>query len=234
MRCLLIEDYGPLRESIQEYLRGQHYVVDSSETGDEGLWYAENHEYDVIVLDIMLPKMDGLQIVRRLRERQERKVPVIIVSARDTVEHRVEGLDAGADDYLVKPFALSELAARVRALTRRGYGSHSPRITVGPIEIDRPGKSVRCGDEALALTPREYTLLEYLAMRAGETVSRTDIWDHVYEDSSGGSSNNVDVYVGYLRKKLAAHGCKSLLQTIRGFGYRLSADSFTEPEAEPE
>jgi DNA-binding response OmpR family regulator len=225
MRCLLIEDYGPLRENIQEYLRGQHYVVDASATGDEGLWYAENHDYDVIVLDIMLPNMDGIQIVRRLRAKQEHKVPVIIISAKDTVANRVEGLDSGADDYLVKPFALSELAARVRALTRRGYGNRSAQVVVGPLEIDRASKSVRCGEDELMLTPREYMLLEYLAIRAGETVSRTDIWDHVYEDSTGGSSNNVDVYVGYLRRKLGGHQCKSLIQTVRGFGYRLAPES---------
>ncbi|MDA0765650.1 MAG: response regulator transcription factor [Verrucomicrobia bacterium] len=225
MRCLLVEDYPPLRENIREYLTTQHYVVDASGTGDEGLWYAENHHYDVIILDIMLPNLNGIQVLQALRAKQGNNVPVIVISAKDTVNNRVEGLDAGADDYLVKPFALSELAARVRALTRRRYGTLSPRIEVGPIEINRTNKSVRRDDHTIQLTPREYALLEYLALRSGETVTRTEIWDHVYEDSTGGSSNNVDVYIGYLRKKLGDNDGEPLIQTVRGYGYRLGPPS---------
>ncbi len=223
MRCLLVEDYSPLRRNIVECLTEEGYIVDSSGTGDEGLWYARNHPYDVIVLDIMLPKVDGLAIIRQLREAQD-KTPILIISARDGVVQRVEGLDIGADDYLIKPFALIELVARVRALLRRRYGQESSTVSVGDLSIDSTLKKVSRGGTAIPLTPREYHLLEYLAFRKGQPVSRTDIWDHVYEDQSGGSSNTVDVYIGYLRKKLNADDRPNLIHTCRGFGYTLSEE----------
>ncbi|BCX48104.1 DNA-binding response regulator [Haloferula helveola] len=223
MRCLLVEDYAPLRENVAECLREDGYVVDASATGDEGLWYARNHPYDVILLDIMLPGVDGLTILRKLRELQD-KTPVLVISARDSVDQRVEGLDAGADDYLVKPFALAELAARTRALLRRRYDHESPLLRVGDLEIDTVTRQVSRAGSAIPLTPREYGLLEYLAHRTGQPVSRTDIWEHVYEDQEGGSSNTVDVYIGYLRKKLNAGGRDELIHTRRGFGYVLSTE----------
>lgn len=223
MRCLIVEDYTPLRKNIEECLREEGYAVDSSATGDEGLWYAKNHPYDVILLDMMLPAVDGLTILRKLRELQD-KTPVLVISARDAVAHRVEGLDAGADDYLVKPFALVELVARVRALTRRRYDKESPLLRIGDMTINTTLKTVSRGDEEISLTRREYMLLEYLAHRAGQPVSRTDIWEHVYEDHSGGSSNAVDVYIGYLRRKLNTGGRGDLIQTRRGYGYTLAAE----------
>lgn len=221
MRCLLIEDYTPLRNNVREYLAEEGYIVDDSATGDEGLWFAKNHAYDVIVLDIMLPKIDGLEILRRLRELQD-KTPVLVISSRDSVAQRVEGLDSGADDYLVKPFDLAELVARIRSLARRRYDHESSQLRIGDLVIDCVKKSVsRCG-KTIDLTRREYGLLEYLAHRAGQPVSRTEIWEHVYEDQSGGSSNTVDVYIGYLRKKLNDGGLPEMIHTRRGYGYILA------------
>jgi len=220
MRCLLVEDYTPLRKNIQECLTEEGFVVDSSATGDEGLWYARNHRYDCIILDIMLPEVDGLTILRKLRELQD-KTPVLVISARDSLEHRVEGLNTGADDYLVKPFALVELVARIHALIRRRYDRESPILRIGDLKIDCALKEVTRGSRTIPLTRREYHLLEYLAYRAGKPVSRTEIWEHVYEDQTGGSSNAVDVYIGYLRKKLNAEGEPEIIHTRRGMGYLL-------------
>lgn len=220
MRCLLVEDYTPLRLNLAECLTENGYVVDASATGDEGLWFAENHTYDVILLDIMLPGIDGLKILRKLRELQD-KTPVLVISARDSVDHRVEGLDSGADDYLVKPFALAEMVARVRALVRRNYDHESPVIQVGDLCMNATTREVTRAGVEIVLTRREYALLEYLMNRAGQAVSRTDIWEHVYEDQEGGSSNTVDVYIGYLRKKLNVGDGSELIQTVRGYGYML-------------
>lgn len=221
MRCLLVEDYTPLRENIVECLREEGYVVDSSATGDEGLWFARNHPYDVILLDIMLPGIDGLSILRKLREVQD-KTPVLVISALDSVGQRVEGLDSGADDYLVKPFALAEMMARVRVLVRRKYDMETAVVRIGGLEINANTRTVTRDGKAIMLTPREYMLLEYLACRAGQVVSRRDIWEHVYEDHEGGTSNAVDVYIGYLRKKLNVGNLPELIHTRRGFGYVLS------------
>ncbi len=221
MRCLVIEDFSPLRESIGERLSEEGYVVDSTGTGDEGLWFARNHEYDAVVLDIMLPRMSGLEILGKLRETQDR-TPVLLISARDTVDQRVEGLDAGADDYLIKPFALDELSARVRALTRRQYNQGSTLIRIADLCIDTSQRSVSRAGEEIPLTPREYSLLNYLAHRAGQPVSRKDIWEHVYEDQEGGTSNSVDVYIAHLRRKLNAGGREDLISTRRGYGYLIS------------
>lgn len=221
MRCLLIEDYQPLRKNIEECLLEEGFAVDSTATGDEGLWFATNHPYDAIILDVMLPKVDGLTILRKLRELQD-KTPVIIISARDSVNQRVDGLNIGADDYLVKPFALVELVARIRALVRRRYDRDSHVIAVGDLSIDCQLKKVSRGEREIPLTRREYNLLEYLAYRAGEPVSRTDIWEHVYQDQGGGNSNAVDVYIGYLRKKINEGGMPELIHTRRGHGYVLA------------
>ncbi|GAA5126287.1 response regulator transcription factor [Luteolibacter yonseiensis] len=218
MRCLLVEDYLPLRKNINERLVEEGFVVDVSATGDVGLWFAENHAYDCIVLDIMLPEVNGLDLLHKIRKSQN-KTPVIMISARDSVEQRIEGLNMGADDYLVKPFALGELVARIRALIRRSYRQESPTLNIGDLMIDCLTKKVTRAGQDVFLTPREYRLLEYLAFRAGEPVSRTDIWEHVYEDQTGGNSNAVDVYISYLRKKLNSGGGPDLIRTRRGQGY---------------
>jgi DNA-binding response OmpR family regulator len=224
MRLLLIEDYRPLRESLAKGLREAGFAVDATGDGAEGLWYARGNDYDVIILDLMLPGVDGLSILQQLRA-EGRPNHVLILTAKDTVDDRITGLDLGADDYMVKPFAFRELLARVRALLRRSYRTKNPRLEIQDLQIDLAAQRVWRGGEEIMLTPREYALLEYLAMRAGQVVSRTDIWEHVYEFNSSASSNVVDVYVGYLRKKIERPDRPPLLNTIRGRGYTLGAES---------
>lgn len=220
MRLLVVEDYEPLRKSLEQGLREAGFAVDVTGDGQEGLWYATGNDYDVVVLDIMLPKMDGLTILKKLRA-AGKECHVLMLTAKDGLEDRIAGLDLGADDYLVKPFAFRELLARIRALVRRTYCKKSFEIVVGDLRIEVAGQQVFRGDCPIQLTRREYALLEYLALRAGEVISRTEIWEHVYEFNSSATSNVVDVYVGYLRKKLDSDGRAALIQTIRGRGYLL-------------
>ncbi len=224
MRLLLVEDYRPLQQSVAKGLREAGFAVDVTGDGQEGLWYATSNDYDVIILDLMLPGMDGLSLLKQLRTKG-RQNHVLILTAKDTLEDRVAGLDLGADDYLVKPFAFEELLARVRALLRRSYRRKNPRIKIRGLQIDLATQSVRRGKEDIQLTAREYALLEYLAMRAGQVVSRSDIWEHVYEFKSTASSNVVDVYIGYLRKKIERPGRPALIHTVRGRGYLLGAEA---------
>ncbi|MFH1883935.1 MAG: response regulator transcription factor, partial [Planctomycetota bacterium] len=218
------EDYRPLQQSLVKGLREAGFAVDTTRDGKEGLWYATSNEYDVIILDLMLPGMNGLEILRKMRT-QGKKSHVLILTAKDTVQDRVTGLDLGADDYLVKPFAFEELLARVHALLRRGYRQKNPRIRVKDLRIDLTTQKVWRGREEIQLTPREYALLEYLAMRAGQTISRTDIWEHIYDFNSSASSNVVDVYIGYLRRKIERPNKPRLIHTVRGRGYVLGAQS---------
>jgi len=192
MRILFVEDYEPLRKSVAKGLRETGFAVDVAKDGEEGLWMARNNTYDVIILDLMLPRLDGIGVLKALRK-DKRPVHVLILTARNDVPDRVEGLDAGADDYLCKPFAFEELLARVRALVRRGYGRKTPTIEVGDLRIDTAAQRVWRGDREIDLTAREYGLLEYLALRKGEVVSRTDIWNHLYDWLSSATSNVVDV-----------------------------------------
>lgn len=218
MRILIIEDHATLRGSLVQFLREASFVVDSTGTGDEGLWYATEHPYDVVLLDLMLPGIDGMEILRQLRKKQI-AVFILVASARDGLEDRLEALNAGADDYLVKPFSMAEALARIHALLRRKYEKKDPVMRIGDLALDPLKRSVRRAGQAIELTAQEYRLLEYLAFRSGEVVSRTDIWEHVFEDSTGGNSNIADVYVGYLRKKLNAGGLPNLIHTRRGQGF---------------
>ncbi len=220
MRVLIVEDYAPLRESISQAFSEAGYATDCAADGAEGLWHAQGGGYDALVLDIGLPQRDGLSVLRALRDAGV-STPVLLLTARDAVNDRVRGLDLGADDYLVKPFALEELLARVRALVRREYRAAQPVLRVADLEINTLSRSVTRGDRNLELTAREYALLEYLAHRAGHVVSRSEIQEHVYDFAAEIGSNVIDVYVGYLRKKLEQGGGSRLIHTRRGLGYVL-------------
>ncbi len=220
MRVLVVEDYPPIQKAVAQGLREAGFAVDATGNGADGLWFASNNDYDVVVLDLMLPGLDGLTVLQRLRA-QGRSTHVLILTARDTVPDRVRGLDVGADDYLVKPFAMEELLARVRALARRAYCAKNPTLGVADLLINTNRQDVSRGGDPIILTAREYALLEYLAMRAGQVVPRTDIWEHVYEFNAEADSNVVDVYIGYLRKKIERPGQPALIHTIRGAGYSL-------------
>ena len=220
MRLLLIEDHAALRTAVSQYLQEAGYIVDTAATGDEGLWAAEGGNHDLILLDLMLPNIDGMEILRRLRALGN-PVHILVLSARDGLDDRLQALDAGADDYLVKPFPLQEVLARTRALLRRTYVKKNPVMQVADLELDPMRRTVLRAGQPIELTALEYRLLEYLFYRAGEVVSRTDIWERVFEDSTGGTSNTVDVYIGYLRKKLNANSLPDLIHTKRGHGYLL-------------
>jgi DNA-binding response OmpR family regulator len=223
MRILVVEDSARLQRTLGTALRRSGYAVDVAGDGDEGLWLAESNAYDAIVLDIMLPKRDGLSVLRALRA-SGRPAHVLLLTARDAVSDRVAGLHAGADDYLVKPFALEELLARVAALCRRAYGTKQPRLVVGDLEIDPAARTVRRAGRGVELTAREYQLLEYLARRRGEVVSRGDIEEHIYDGQVDPMSNVVDSAVCLLRKKLAVTPAAApLIHTRRGHGYVLDA-----------
>jgi DNA-binding response OmpR family regulator len=223
MRILVIEDYVPLRRSLVRGLREEGYAVDEAADGDEGLAFGETGVYDVIILDIMLPRMDGFTVLKSLRDARINS-RVLVLTAKDTVEDRVHGLDTGADDYLVKPFDFSELAARVRALQRRKYRQTSPLLTIADLEIDTAAKRVRRAGHQVELTAREYSILEILASRRGEVVSRDEIAERIYDFDAEHSSNVVDVYIGYLRKKLETAGKARLIHTRRGLGYVLDEE----------
>ena len=213
MRILVIEDEPDLLAGIVRALRDEDYAVDTAVEGVDGLFKAESWAYDVILLDIMLPGMDGWEILRRLR--QTRKTPVLMLTARDAVRDRVRGLDGGADDYLTKPFDPAEMLARVRALIRRGAGKPLPRIEVRGAVIDLGARTVSRAGETVALTPREYALVEYLALHRGQVVSRTELYDHLFGEDDDTMSNLLDVHVSNIRKKLG----HDFIVTRRGHGY---------------
>lgn len=212
-----MEDSPRLQRTLGIALRNSGYAVDVCGDGEEGLWLATSNDYDAIVLDIMLPKRDGLSLLATLRA-QGRLTHVLLLTARDTVPDRVLGLRTGADDYLIKPFALDELLARVEALCRRAYGTKAPCLAVGDLQIDPATRTVRRAGEPVELTAREYLLLEYLARRAGQTVTRPEIEEHIYAGEIELMSNAVDSAICGLRKKLAG---TPLIHTRRGFGYVL-------------
>ena len=220
MRVLVVEDFEPLATSLAQGLREQGYAVDVSGDGEEGLWHAESGAFDLIVLDLMLPKLDGRELLRRLRAAGD-TTPVLILTAKDAVADRVAGLDLGADDYLVKPFAFDELMARLRALIRRRYELPSPVVTIADLEIDTRARRVIRAGTPVALSAREYAVLEYLAHRAGQVVTRAELWDHLYDFAAEPQSNVLDVYVGYLRRKIDDGHARKLIHTRRGQGYVL-------------
>ena len=218
MRVLLVEDSQRLQASLTVALQRSGYAVDAAADGEEGLWRADSEDYDAMVLDLMLPKRDGLSVLTELRRRQ-RNVRVLVLTARDTIEDRVRGLQTGADDYLVKPFALEEFLTRVQALCRRSGGGRQTLLAVGDLEIDTFARTARRGVTKLELTAREYQLLEYLAKRRGDVVSRGEIEAHLYGAKLDPTSNVVDSAVCVLRRKLAVGEAATLIHTRRGFGY---------------
>ncbi|MEO7723261.1 MAG: response regulator transcription factor [Chthoniobacterales bacterium] len=222
MHLLLIEDSPRLQASIGRGLRKAGYALDITGDGEEGLWLAQETQYDTIILDLMLPRLDGLSLLRQLRAAQN-GVHVLILTAKDTVENRVNGLQAGADDYLIKPFAFEELLARVQALCRRSYQRKNPRLTIDDLEVDTAGRVALRRGQPLDLTPREFKLLEYLALRRGQVVSRTEIEAHIYPDATDLMSNAVDSAVCTLRKKIDSPGARPSIQTRRGMGYVLES-----------
>ena len=200
MRLLVVEDEVDLLESLAQALREDGYAVDTADNGDDGYFKAKTWDYDAILLDWMLPKLNGIELLRRLR--RDKKTPVLLLTAKDAVSDRVAGLDQGADDFLVKPFNLSELLARVRALIRRSTGNASNLIVIGSIEINLASKTVMESGNAVELTAREYAMLELLAVHAGKLVSRTMIYNHIFDEQDDTLSNLVDVHISHLRKKL--------------------------------
>ena len=221
MRILVVEDFTPLRNALVKGLTEAGFAVDAAANGEDGLWQARSGEHDVIVLDLMLPKIDGLIILRELRKAKN-PAHVLVLTAKDTTEDRVKGLELGADDYLVKPFAFAELLARVKALVRRKYETKSNLIKVADLEVDISTRIVKRAGRVIDLSGREYALLEYLALNANRIVSRQDIWQHMYDFNASLESNVVDVFVRLLRRKIERPGLPRLLQTRRGQGYMLS------------
>jgi len=216
LKVLVIEDSERLQRSLLHGLRSSGFAVEVVGDGEEGLAYARHGVYDVIVLDLMLPKMDGLTVLKRLRAGGS-KTHVLILSAKDQVDERIEGLQHGADDYLTKPFAFEELVARIRALVRRRYDAKDPVHRIGTLKIDTGRRAVTRGHDEITLTPQEYAVLEYLAARRGRVVSKSEILDHLYAGDAAASENAVEVLIHQLRKKV--HDGKEIIQTRRGHGY---------------
>ena len=217
MRLLVVEDEPRLLRTLVRALREEGYAVDTATAGDDGLYKAESHSYDAIVLDVMLPRLDGWEVLERLRKQKD--TPVLVLTARDACSERVRGLDAGADDYLVKPFDMTELSARLRALIRRAAGQAHPVIRLGAVVVDTRARTVTRGGAPVTLTGREYAVLEYLALHRGELVTRTALYEHLLDDSEDTFSNLVDVHVYGIRKKLG----RELIGTRRGQGYSIEA-----------
>jgi len=223
MRILVVEDEPGVAQFIRQGLTEAGYAVDVAREGREGLEYTFAADYDVIVLDIMLPKMNGLEVLREIRN-QGGKTPVLLLTARDGVDDRVRGLDTGADDYLVKPFAFPELLARIRALLRRPPLQAGTVLKMADLEMDAATREVRRAGKAIDLSPREFSLLELLLRHPNQVLTRTQIVEHVWNFNFYSDMNVVDVYIGYLRRKIDRDFEPSLIQTIWGVGYRMSAD----------
>jgi DNA-binding response OmpR family regulator len=220
MRVLLVEDHKPLVRSLKRGLEEEGFAVDVAEDGEEGDFKGRTANYDVIILDLMLPKMDGLSVLKSWR-RMGLKTQVLLLTARDTTEDKVAGLDLGADDYLTKPFQLEELLARLRALIRRSHQVKDPVLRAHDLEIDTAARTVKRAGQHIHLTPREYALLHLLAYNRGKVVTRSMIWEHLYDEYDENTSNVVDVYIRYLRNKIDKGFDKRLIRNIRGVGYIL-------------
>jgi DNA-binding response OmpR family regulator len=220
VRVLLVEDEPSAAQLLSKGLREQAYAVDVASDGNTALFQVGTIDYDAIILDVMLPRVDGLTVCRTIRQSGS-DVPILMVTARDAVDARIEGLDSGADDYLVKPFDFGELLARLRALIRRGRQPLLPEtLTIGPLTLNTRSRRVHLRHREVPLTAKEYALLEYLVRRAGDVVSRADIAEHVWDEHYDPFSNVIDVYIQRLRRKLDASGAESCIRTRRGEGYQ--------------
>ena len=221
MRLLLVEDEKKVSDLVARALRAESYAVDVAEDGARGWELAQSYAYDLIILDLMLPQLPGEEVLRRIR-RSNQRVPILVLTARGATEDKVHNFEAGADDYLTKPFAFSELIMRVKALLRRGPITRSSVLRVGDLEVDRFTQQVRRAGRRIELTPKEYALLEYLAANPGRVFSRTMIIEHVWDQSFEGLTNIVDVYVRHLRSKVDDPFPVKLIRTVRGVGYGLA------------
>ena len=222
MKILVVEDDRKVAGFIEQGLREEGYAVDVAKDGEEATTLAHVNDYDAILLDLMLPKKNGLQVASELR-REGRRTPILMLTARDATEDVVRGLDAGADDYLSKPFTFDELLARMRALTRRGGAARLDRLTYGSLELDRLRHKARASGHLLDLTPREFQLLEHFMLHPEEVIRRTELLEKVWDMHFDPESNVVDVHVGNLRRKLKDAGCDGLIQTVRGVGFCLKS-----------
>lgn len=224
MRILLIEDDQRLLDTLSTHLRQAGYAVDASSDGIEGLYLGEEFPIDLAIIDLGLPQMPGLDVIRELRSRG-RDFPILVLTARSEWRDKVAGLEAGADDYLTKPFHMEELMARVNALMRRSGGHARPRIQMGPVTVDLSSQRVYLNDEEIELTTFEYKVLNYLVMHPGEVVTKTDLSEHIYEEDADRDSNVIEVFIGRLRRKIDPDGTLNPIETLRGRGYRLVLES---------
>ena len=221
MRVLLIEDDARLVEALGRQLRAAGFAVDVSKDGREGLFFGEEYPVDLAIIDLGLPELPGLDVIRRLRK-HGREFPILVLTARSEWQDKVAGLEAGADDYLTKPFHVEELMARINALMRRAGGHARPEVTLGPFTIDLSGQRVFRGEEEIELTTFEYKVLQYLVMHPGEVVTKSELSEHIYEEDADRDSNVIEVFVGRLRRKLDPDGTLNPIETLRGRGYRLA------------
>jgi DNA-binding response OmpR family regulator len=224
MRILFVEDEKKLCDLVARALRAERYAVDVANDGNEGWGLADSFDYDLIILDLMLPGLSGTEILRRVRRKND-QVPILVLTARDATDEKVQNFEAGADDYLTKPFAFAELLMRVKALLRRGSATRASVLRVGDLEVDRLSQNVRRAGKRIELTPKEYALLEYLAANPGRVFSRTMIIEHVWDQSFEGLTNIVDVYVRHLRTKVDDPFPTKLIRTVRGVGYGMTEGS---------
>ena len=221
MRILLVEDEAPLRETLAARLKREGYAVDAASDGEEGIYLGREVPFDVGIIDLGLPKMSGMDLVRLLRT-EGKKFPILILTARSSWQDKVEGLKAGADDYLVNPFHVEELLARLNALLRRAAGWSQPQLQCGPIMLDLAAQTVSVEEVGVDLTSYEYKVLEYLMLHAGELVSKADLTEHIYQQDFDRDSNVLEVFIGRLRKKLDPEGTLKPIETVRGRGYRFA------------
>lgn len=229
MRLLLVEDDPHLQRQLKQALQQKQFAVDSADNGRDGLFMASENPYDLAIIDLGLPQLSGIELIRNLRL-QQIDYPVLILTARADWQDKVEGLEAGADDYVVKPFQLEEVFARINALLRRSTGNSQPLLCYGALQINTASKTASMNGEPLNLTSYEYNTLEYLAFKAGKTISKTELTEHLYDQDFDRDSNVIEVFIGRLRKKIDPQGKLQPIATIRGQGYRFTlADSTQQP-----